>query len=89
MIAIINAIKAFFGFAIPSVYVYLTLGAVVLGAWLGFKTHYYNEGWRAHAAAVEKAYKAAGKRANGGAEKVRACLDAGRRWQQGTGKCVH
>lgn len=88
MTVILNAIKAFFGFAIPSVYVYLALAAVLGGAWLGFKTHYFNEGWRGHAAAVEKANKAAGKRANDGAERVRACAEAGRRWQQGTGKCV-
>lgn len=45
-------------------------------------------GWNKHKDAVALADKKAAKRANDGAEKVQACIDNGRRWLQGTGKCI-
>lgn len=87
MNAIWTAIKTFFGFGIPSIYVYAAIALAVGGAWLGFKTHYFNEGVRYHQQLVETANKAAGKKANDGAARVKACLESGGHWQQGNGRC--
>ena len=65
-------------------------GAITIGlliGWAAFKTHYYNQGWYAHAAAQAAQDEKAIEATNAALATVKACRDGGGTWDVSSGMC--
>lgn len=67
--------------------VYAVLAAIVAGTLLGIRQHYVNEGWRKHAAAVERQDSRAVETNKRVEERAQTCTDANGYWDVITQGC--
>lgn len=90
MMTIIAKVIAWFGARtlLAKLLTYAVLALGVAGAYYGWRSSIYNEGYQAALAEVEAANKEAADVARKALERVRACRERGGVWQQSTGQCA-